>query len=532
MSTHKLGFWEAYAIGIGGMIGGGIFAVLGLTLRLAQGAAPVAFLFAGAIALLTSYSYAKLSIRYPSQGGTVEFLVRAFGNNLVTAYLNTLLLASYVIMLALYAYAFGSYASALFLGHEVSLARNVFIVLVVALFTFINFLGAYISGKAEDLLVAIKVGILLLFSALGFFTGDFTRLAPEHWPGLVHILTGGLVIFLAYEGFELIANTAQDVADPERTLPKAFYAAVSTVIGVYVLVATVAVANLTPEQVEKYQDYALAVAAEPILGKVGFALIGIAALVSTASAINATLYGNARVSYLIARFGALPRGFTRRVWKQGTEGLLILAGLTVAFALAFNLENISVAGSLGFLLIFAAVNLANVRLARYTDAQRWISLLGFVLCAVAMGVLVGHTYRTQPQSLRSATLVLVATLLFEVLYRTLTRIRLQAYIDEGLREREAFLDAYEGFLHRLVGLLKSEFPEAEVYLVGRLAEKPRDAAGSLNVWVVVEEAPERLRRFRQEMNARLHLKGTEPLHLRFLPPRKKKRLPKPRKRLA
>jgi len=123
MESKKLGFWEAYSIGVGGMIGGGIFAVLGLTISLAKGAAPIAFLFAGFIALLTSYSYAKLSVRYPSEGGTVEFLVQAFGNNLLSAYFNTLLLASYVIMLALYAYAFGSYASALFFGQEIEVVR-------------------------------------------------------------------------------------------------------------------------------------------------------------------------------------------------------------------------------------------------------------------------------------------------------------------------------------------------------------------------------------------------------------------------
>jgi len=100
-SKRKIGFWEAYSIGVGGMIGGGIFAVLGLTILLSKGATPLAFLFAGLIALITAYSYAKLSVRYQSEGGTVEFLVRGFGNNFFTSYLNTLLLASYVIMLSL-----------------------------------------------------------------------------------------------------------------------------------------------------------------------------------------------------------------------------------------------------------------------------------------------------------------------------------------------------------------------------------------------------------------------------------------------
>jgi amino acid transporter len=93
------------------MIGGGIFATLGLSLELAKGAAPIAFAIAGLVALLTSYSYAKLSARYPSAGGTIEFLVRAYGDNVLTGGLNMLLLSSYIVMIALYAHAFGAYGA-------------------------------------------------------------------------------------------------------------------------------------------------------------------------------------------------------------------------------------------------------------------------------------------------------------------------------------------------------------------------------------------------------------------------------------
>src|SRR5680860_351081 len=110
---HKktFGFWEIAAIGIGGMVGGGIFAVLGLAVQLSKGGTPVAFLLAGIVALITTYSYMKLSVRYPSRGGTVEFLYRAFGSGITAGGLNILLWISYVVMLSLYAYAFGSYGS-------------------------------------------------------------------------------------------------------------------------------------------------------------------------------------------------------------------------------------------------------------------------------------------------------------------------------------------------------------------------------------------------------------------------------------
>ncbi len=522
----KIGFWEAYSIGVGGMIGGGIFAVLGLTILLAKGAAPVAFIFAGIIALLTSYSYAKLSVRYPSEGGTVEFLVRAFGNNLFTGYLNTLLLASYVIMLSLYSYAFGSYASALFLGQEIELAKKIFIVLVIGFFTLLNFFGAYISGKAEDIMVFMKVGILLFFSGLGFLTGDFSKLSPEHWESLIKIMTGGLIIFLAYEGFELIANTAQDIKDPEKNLPKAFYAAVSTVIFVYVLVSAVAVANLTYEQVQKYQDYALAIAAKPFLGQAGFVLIGVAALLSTASAINATLYGSARVSYLVAKFGALPKDLTKHIWKNGTEGLLILAVLTILFATTFNLENISIAGSLGFLIIFAGVNLANVKLAYYTDSNRFISFVAFLLCVVSVGVLIYHNLKTNPESLSSSLVVLVLTLLFEVGYRFFTKIRLKEYIDWRLKEGEEIVQNYEKLLPDLLKAVKERFEDAEVYLTGNIAVKDKSKSGHINLTVLTEKPWKEEEKEEQEIKEKINLKTYHPVHITFLHKREKHKLPK------
>lgn len=108
----KIGYWEATAIGVGGMVGGGIFAVLGLSVDLTHGGAPAAFLIAGIVALVTSYSYARLSVAFPSQGGTVAFLDRAFGPGLLTGSMNILLWISYIVMLSLYAYAFGSYGTA------------------------------------------------------------------------------------------------------------------------------------------------------------------------------------------------------------------------------------------------------------------------------------------------------------------------------------------------------------------------------------------------------------------------------------
>ena len=124
MSQNKMGFWSVVSVGIGGMVGGGIFAVLGLSVQLAQGGAPLAFAIAGIIALLTTYSYAQLSVAFPSRGGTVMFLNKAYGTGLFTGGMNVLLWLSYIVMLSLYASAFGSYGATFFPPSVQELAKH------------------------------------------------------------------------------------------------------------------------------------------------------------------------------------------------------------------------------------------------------------------------------------------------------------------------------------------------------------------------------------------------------------------------
>ena len=211
--ADEIGFKEAFSIGVGGMVGGGIFAVLGLTIELSKGAAPIAFAIAGLIALVTVYSYVKLSLRYPSEGGTIEFIVQAFGNGLFSSLVNTMMLLSYVIMLALYAYAFGSYGSALLVGTDVVWIHNALAAGVIILFTLINLLGAMMTGKAEDIMVFVKLTILIIFAGVGFFSIDYSHMAVSEWMPMPSVMAGGFMIFLAYEGFELIANTARDIKE-------------------------------------------------------------------------------------------------------------------------------------------------------------------------------------------------------------------------------------------------------------------------------------------------------------------------------
>jgi amino acid transporter len=418
--SGKLGYWEVTAIGVGGMVGGGIFAVLGLSVELTRGGAPVAFLLAGVVALVTSYSYARLSVTYRSQGGTVAFLDRAFGPGLLTGSANILLWISYVVMLSLYAYAFGSYGASLFPPSSHAFWKHVLTSASVVGITALNLLSARLIGEAQDWIVLVKLVILGLFVAVGIWGIDVARLAPPAWPPPVRLAAGGMIIFLAYEGFELIANSAQDVRRPARTLPRAFHSAVVFVIVLYVLIAAVTVGTLPVASIVGAKDYALAEAARPFLGGAGFMLIAVAALLSTASAINATLYGTARLSYIIARDGELPVALEKKVWNEPIEGLLITSGLTLFIANSVDLSSISTMGSAGFLLIFAAVNWANARLAAETRSRGWVSLAGVGLCLGALASLLWQTARSSPGQLLVLFVMAGAAFVIEVVFRVTT----------------------------------------------------------------------------------------------------------------
>jgi amino acid transporter len=329
----QLGTFSTLSIGIGGMVGGGIFAVTGLTVELTKGAAPIAFMVAGVVALLTSYSYLKLTLKFPSEGGTVEFLNRGFGTGIITGSANVLLCLSYVVLLSVYAYAFGSYGASFFPRAEQDFWRHVLITGVVVALAFLNFFGANLVVRSENFFNAAKMILLAVFVFFGLSTPmDWNRLAPENFVSPLALVSGAMIIFLNYEGFELIANAAKDVRNPQRSLPIAYLGGVLLVMGFYVLIGLVVVGHMGFDEVAKVSDYVLSVTAKSFMGTFGFNMIVVAALLATSSAINATFYGSGRLTYNIAKTGELPKELERDIRGQPLEGMIIFAVLTLIMA--------------------------------------------------------------------------------------------------------------------------------------------------------------------------------------------------------
>ena len=414
----KLDLKQMIAMGVGGMVGGGIFAVLGLAIAQAGHAAPIAFALGGVIALLTGYSYARLGLMYRSDGGSFTYLEKAFKARYVAGIGGWLLLAGYIGTLALYAFTFGVYGAAMLGSDGNPVMQHLLQSFVLLLFLSINLYGVREAGNAELLIVTAKVLILLLFAVIGLFYVEADHLLPVFNQGELGVLMAAALVFVAYEGFELIPNAVNEMEDPERNLTRAIMWSIGIAMFIYVTVSLVAVGNLLPEEVARYEEYALAVAAKPFLGEAGFLLIGLAALFSTASAINATLFGSARLGSVMAKDKALPAvfGFRRQQNNIPWVSLLVITMVTLVFVNTSDLTLISSFASATFLLVFAAINLSALRLRKQIGIRLSVTLCGFLLSIASLLALLLYLWQNDAAILIKLAVIYTVVIMAELLF--------------------------------------------------------------------------------------------------------------------
>ncbi|MBV6477330.1 MAG: Inner membrane transport protein YbaT [Ignavibacteria bacterium] len=415
-NNSRISLPAAVSIGIGGMIGAGIFSILGVVSEASGTAMWISFLIGGVIALFSTYSYAKLGAKFPTAGGAVEFLVRGWGKGLMSGGINLFMWIGYVIAIALYAQGFSAYCATFFTQNPSPLLLKSLASGIVILFTGVNVLGAGSVGRAEVFIVGVKVSILILFAVSGLFFIKPENLSPALWNDIPDIFFGAGVLFIGYEGFGLVTNAAGNMNNPQKMLPKALYISVFIVILIYLAVSITVTGNLSISQIYSSRDFALAEAAKPFLGNTGFKLIAIAALFSTASAINATLFGGANVSYMIARDGQLPEFFSRKEWKGATGGLLVTAFLVIVFILFFNLSGIAMMGSGAFLLIYAAVNAGHLKIIEQTGAKKSIVIVSIILCLIMFAILEIYTFKNSAEAVWTMLVLLLLSFAGEKIF--------------------------------------------------------------------------------------------------------------------
>ncbi len=367
-SSGTLNVRQAAFIGVGAMVGAGIFALLGAAGEVAGAAVWVSFLIAGAVAGLQGYSFAKFGARYPSAGGLLEYVVRGYGNGHVTGVIAWLLLGANAIITAMVAVSFGSYASGAVADGSTAWVK-VFAVLVVVVMSGLNILGSRAVARAQTIVVVVVVGILTRVR------GDHPR-QPRRGPaGVLRVPAAGDIVssvaltFFAFLGFGVITFTAKDLADPARQLPRAVYLALGIATVIYVAVALGVFGTLTVDEVIASGGTALAVAAEPVLGRAGYWLMTVTALFATAGATNSGLYPAAGLCDEMAATGQFPPLLGRRLGGRAPAGIVVTAVVAGVLAVGFDLTAIASIGSAVALIVFALVSAGHLRVRHETGAN-------------------------------------------------------------------------------------------------------------------------------------------------------------------
>lgn len=415
-AEKPVSFASAVSLGVGTMIGAGIFALLREAGAIAGSAVWVSFVIGGIIALLSGYSLGKLGARYPSAGGIVEYLIQGYGDNGFAGAMSVMMYIAALVSLSLVAKTFGSYANGLLPGDPATSIGSIFAVGVMVLFVAINLQGSKNVAKAELVIVVFKFTVLLILCIGGLTALDPNLLSPSDYPAAGTVLSSVAVTFFAYEGFRVITNAAEDVADPARTIPRAIITAIVLVMGLYVLVAVVVFGTLTSAEVIEAKGNALAEAARPVFGSFGFAAVSVTALVATASAINAGLYAVTNVTYTMAKDGELPGAFGRPI-RHSREGLLVSAFVICVLAVAFGLSQIAVLGAVSILLVHAAVHIGHLRIRNTTGASRAIVGLAAAASIAAIGVTLVDATKDSPSILIIFALFVTTAFGLEILLR-------------------------------------------------------------------------------------------------------------------
>jgi amino acid transporter len=421
----KLSVRQAAFIGVGAMVGAGIFSLLGAAGEVAGAAVWLSFCIAGGIALLQGYSFAKLGGRYPSAGGLLEYVRRGFGDGHFTGIIAWLLLATNAIITAMVAVSFGSYASEAVSDGSSDLVKF-FAVVVVLVMTLLNIVGSHAVARAQTVIVYVVLGILTLFAVTTLADLDADLLAFSGYPPVRDIVASVALTFFAFLGFGVVTFTAKDLADPRRQLPRAMYLALGIATVVYIAVALGVFGTLTVEEVIASGGTALAVAAEPALGRAGYWLMSVTGLFATAGATNAGLYPAAGLCEQMATTGQFPPPLGRRFAGRAPAGLLLTAAASVILAVLFDLSSIASIGSAIALLVFALVTVGHLRVRSETGASTALLVLGIGTTAAVLVTFTFTTLVDEPATAVTLVGIVLLSIVLDVLWKLRRDARLAA----------------------------------------------------------------------------------------------------------
>ncbi len=404
--SREMSLMDATLIGVGAMIGAGIFVLIGIAAGVAGPAIIITFILNGFVALFTAMSYAELGSCYHDAGGGYLWVKEGLPhwNGFISGWMGW---CAHAVAASLYALGFGAYFELVF--HEFSInlpqwgffsPQKILAAAAAIIFAYINFRGASEAGKVGNLVTITKIVILVIFIGFGLdiilkggnWQSTFQPFMPYGWGGVFKAM--GLT-FIAFEGFEVIAQSSEEIKNPKKNIPRAVFLSLIIVIPIYLLVAVTAIGAVNPGNMSPWaylaekKEIALVEVARHFFSGGGVMLL-VAGLISTMSALNATVFSSARVAFAMGRDRNFPTFFSKVHSKNFTPhwGILVSLLIIILMAVSLPIEDVASAADIMFLLLFLQVNIAMIRLRKkrpdldrgfFTPFFPWLSILGIAL---------------------------------------------------------------------------------------------------------------------------------------------------------
>lgn len=401
--NKALGVPELIAIALGGMVGGGIFTILGISVSMIGAFTPLAIMLGAVIASFAAYSYIKLGVYYKDEGATYSFYKRTFPKSPFAASLiGWCVIFGYISTLALYAYTFSSYAISGFTFADSEWVRKLVAGSVILIFSLINIWSVKGMGKIEDIMVYTKLVTLVVISFVLINNSQTTLpvlLQDNNDTSALSILIVASITFVAYEGFQLVISAVNEMEKPEINIPKAIYSAIFLAALIYVVISLGAILAIPFDEIIKNKEYALASGAEHVLGHWGTELIIIGALLATSSAISGTVFGASRQMSVIARDGYFPGILAKHINHIPIYSIVCMSTLAFFLVLAGSLQVILEFGSVTFLLISLLMAYANYKIKHLTNSSHIITVISIIGLMVGTILIFYYEFNNQPQQI-------------------------------------------------------------------------------------------------------------------------------------
>lgn len=419
--SRDLSLFSVTMIGVGAMIGAGIFVLTGIAVGVSGPAILIAFLLNGIVAFFTASAYAELGSSIPEAGGGYLWVKESLPqpSGFLSGWMSWM---AHSVACSLYAVGFGAYFGEVLLEFKIMpafdplLLKKLLAVLVVIIFSYINYRGAKETGKAGNIATVMKILILLIFVFLGsriiIFQEPFrfTHFTPFFPKGFLGILTAMGLTYIAFEGYEIIAQSGEEIKNPKKNIPKAIFLSLIIVIPIYIFVAFVALGVVNPEGMSAWdfladkKEIAMVEAARHI-SIWGSAILLFGGLLSTISALNATIYSSSRVSFAMGRDYNLPEIFSHihKKFRTPSGSIFVSASLIIIMLLLLPIEDIASSADVMFLFLFIFVNIALIHIRRKSPER----LIGYksplfplfpFLGIITQGVLVVVMFLYSPKS--------------------------------------------------------------------------------------------------------------------------------------